>query len=564
MGCERMASTWRGLGEDVGGRIAGARMRCVNAFRGRGERRLLCSMRGRAGVFVVAVLTICLWQRSFWNNMSELDRTYQLEASSGLHQEIDFVYFFHFLGLFPVASERSASKLAYSRAGAEREIREHGDRLLTERGHSTRYGELGKSFLYLPSVWLNGWAQPPNIRTGAAVVFTTVLIVLFAVCWWLRRPLLGTLLVAFIGSNPFQLFEIYARHFQPSFFHPQGHDNIFPWLIITAVAILAVNLPLFTRRRLGPYCWVAPLLSGVLFALAAQLRTEPVAVAGAVAVCYAIAPRRRWWVRGAMIGLLFAALSLTGGAVRCWFRAKITEAERVVKDAGGHVYPGPRDFHHLFWHPLWVGLGDFDPEFEWRDGLSAEFAVPRLKEKYGVEVPTMVVQTAAGPKRVYKPWDEAGKYYRQPHELDHFGEVLRDDLLSRIGRRPFWYAGILWRRVIRVLSQTTPVRVAWGRHHLPVPFSGWLVLPILGLLIWARAWFHLRMLVLLGGTSATAILVYSGGNTPFYSTYHIASAAVACSVAVDFLLLRCLPAPAIRDREGASVQDRDGGPGSPT
>ena len=59
-------------------------------------------------------------------------------------------------------------------------------------------------------------------------------------------------------------------------------------------------------------------------------------------------------------------------------------------------------------------------------------------------------------------WDAAGKYYRTPYELPHYEEVIRDKVLGDIRRDPVWYLGILWKRAGRILTETSPVRLAAG------------------------------------------------------------------------------------------------------
>ncbi|GEM_PF-869721 len=513
------------------------RIRISTWLGGKEQRRLMLKPAARWSVLIVGLLLIGVWQNSFARSHEKLDRNYALRASSGIHQQTRLLYFLYFKGLFPVATEVPDEDLEKSLAGADSEIAENGDKLLTEVGHSTRYGELGKTYLYLPSIWRNGWDEEPNMRVASGTAFAVALMGLFLAFWLIRRPVLGTFLVIFIGSNPFQLFEIYGRQHVPTFWFPDGHDNIFCWVIITATAVLALNLPLFSSGQRKLYRWCAPVLTGILVATIGTLRSEPVALVGTAAFCYLfVAHKRSWPVRIGMLVVLLAAFSLTSRSWGSFFKGKIKAAEQVVEEAGGHVYPGPRDINHLFWHPIWVGLADFDLGTDWKDHKSSDFALPILKEQYDIEIPKIVVQKGTTFERAYKPWDEAGKFYRQAHELDHFGDVLRDDLIERIKKDPLWYPGILFRRSKRVLSESTPIRLAWGTSGITIPFSGWLVLPFLGLLVWCRSWVPLATILVLAGTSATAVAVFSGGNTAFYSTFHIAAMAAICSCAVEAIL----------------------------
>ena len=180
------------------------RLRISTWLAGKEQRRLMLKPAARWSVLIVGLLLIGLWQNSFARNHEQLDRRYALQASSGIHQQSRLLYFLHFKGLFPVATETPDEELEMSEAGADREIAEHGNRLLTEVGHSTRYGELGKAYLYLPSIWRNGWDQEPNMRVASGTAFAVALMGLFLAFWLLRRPVMGAFMVLFIGSNPFQ------------------------------------------------------------------------------------------------------------------------------------------------------------------------------------------------------------------------------------------------------------------------------------------------------------------------------------------------------------------------
>lgn len=487
------------------------------------QRRLLRTKRTRRLWLLAGCLFICIWQLTLALQPQRLDSRFLLTASSGIHAQTYFLYFYHYLGLFPIATEQSPQELEFSRAGAERQIADHGESLLTEWGHTTRYGELGKMFLYLPSIWLNGWKQRPNMRVANGFAFILSLLAVFVSFCKCRQPLLGALLVLFMGSNPFQLFELYGRQLQVSPGHPYGTDNVFGWVITTALFALALNLPLYRQRCPGWYQWAAPALTGLLVATVSQVRTEPVAVVAMAALSYLLLTRSSWAKRFALIAVLGATLVIGGKAWNSWFRTKIAQAEAVVQEANGHVYPGPRDFHHLFWHPIWVGLGDFDPRFAWRDKLAAEFVLPILKEKYGINYTGGF-------------WDQDQKFYRQIYELDHFGEVLRDDLVARIGSDPLWYAGILCKRAWRILTETSPLRLTATRGAVTLPMHGLLMLPVLGLLIWCRAWTYLAVLVLSCATSLTAFAVYSGHGTCLYSIYHLVVAALVVACLIEWLL----------------------------
>lgn len=486
------------------------------------QRRRLERPRVRLLLLVAGCVGIPLWQRSFAVRPERMDRRYALRASSGLQYPggiqtpTKFVYFFTYLGLYPVATELDESRLVMSRAGAEQVLREHGDTLIMETGHTIRSGQHGRIYVYLPDAWLKGAPRAPSVRACHGIVFVLALEALFVAFWWARRTLLGILLVAFLGSNPFQLLEVYGR------------ENIFGWPITTAAIVLALHVPfLFGERRPGRLAtWGAPVATGLLLATVRQVRPEPVVLILSALGLYATASALRWRVRLALVALLAASF---GGASKAWeahFARKYDQALEVVTAAGGHPYTGPRMGYNTPWDNIWEGLGDFDTKYgyAWSDAAAVAHARPVLLEKYGEEV--------AGDGY----WDDAKKYYKWPLETPHYNDVLRSKVLRDITHDPLWYLGILAQRAWRILTQTTPLRLAWGTVWVSLPMHGLLALPVLCLLAWARAWGLLKLVGFFVPLSLVALLVYSGKGMCYYSCYHVGVAAVVCALLFEGVL----------------------------
>ena len=439
---------------------------------------------------------------------------YRIRAATGVHEEARFVYFYHYLGLFPVASDRE--DLEYSRAGAERAFAEHGDGLVTELGYTVREGDLGKLFLYLPDVWLKGAPRDPDMRVANGAAFILALVALFAAFWWIRQPVLGLLVVGVLGSNPFQLAEVYTA------------NNVFGWPITAAIAMLALHLPLLGRRRPPRWLlWAAPVASGLALATIRQIRSEPVAIILSVALAYLAVAGVRWRVRLALVALLAVSFGAGLAGWSGWFDHKIAEAGRRVAAAGGHVYRGPRVQHHVFWHAVWCGLGDFGGKhgYVWGDWVAAQYAHETVAARYGLDVPRCVV----GELYDGGHWDAAGKFRKTHAEIPHYGEVLRDKVLHDVTHDPLWYLGVLARRAWRLLTETTPARLSIGWAALPIPTHGLLLLPVLGLLVWSRAWLLLKLVAFSLSLGATAFLIYSGRGTCYYSCTHLFVTAVLCA-----------------------------------
>jgi len=480
------------------------------------------SSRRRALTLAAGLLLIPIWQLSFYVDGERLDTRYHLWASTGLHSEHKFVYFLYYQGLFPVATEHAP--LEFGREAAESIVRDHGDTLLMEWRHTIRAGGLLGTFLHLPGAWLKGEPGTPSVRPCHAVAFTGALMALYLAFWWARMTLFGGVAAALLGSNPFQLFEVYGR------------ENVFGWPITAALLALAFCVPLLAERRAPRfYVWVAPVAAGALAGTARHIRIEAVPVLLSVLVACLFAPRQRWRTRVALAVLCAVSFVSVSNAWQAWFGHKRREALDVVTRADGHPYTYDRLTYHTFWPPIWSGLGDYGEKYgyAWHDGVAVHYALPILEERYGLKPKWSRVAHVLD-----EYWDADRKYYRSIVSVPPYHDILRDKVLGDIRRDPLWYAGVLARRVGRVFMETTPVRVGLGRHWLPVPAHGLLLLPVLALLVWARAWPMVRILCFTLPLSATTVAVFSGRGTCYYACYHIFVTAFLATRAVEWAAAR--------------------------
>ena len=231
--------------------------------------------RRRPLVLVVGLIAIVLWQSVFFRHGdpdTTLASPYRLGASGGrLTWQPEFVYFLYYLNLYPVTSI-SDSPREYSVEGARRLIAEQGHTLVMDRYWTVRYGELAKTYLYLPNVWWKGRPVRPHMLHANALGFTLALLALYAGFWRARQSVMGALLVLLIGSNPFQVDSVYAN------------NNVFGWPITVTVLMLGLHLSFMRDRppRLVAAIVVA-LASGAILGTVRQVRTEPTLVILAVA-----------------------------------------------------------------------------------------------------------------------------------------------------------------------------------------------------------------------------------------------------------------------------------------
>jgi hypothetical protein len=472
------------------------------------------------------------WQVSIAR--TDLPATYTLKASSGVHDEDKFVYFLYYKNLFPVASTDAGlnlsfyfdnhhvrsepDRLDYSRDGAQRLLDTRGNTLVMEWGHTIRFGGWLATYLYLPDVWRLGSPQHAEMRVTNGLAFICALAALFVSCWVSRVRIFGAVLVALIGSNPFQLFEVYRR------------ENIFGWAITMFCLVSALLIPIMSGRARWSYGWAAVVACGLALGTVFEIRSEYAAMLLAAIVAFASAPNVRWPERVALVAALVVTFVATTSAWGHYFDHKWEEARAVVVRAGGHPYPGPRSGSHQLWGSVWAGLGDFDDKYghHWNDNDGTAFVQRQVKAKYGEDLPWWFGATGKPERTAEDYYDQARLYYRHPIHSVHAMDVVRDDFVNRVSHDPVWYLSILGRRVGRVLTQTSPVQISMAPGRaLQLPLNGYIALLVLLGALALRDRFALTVLTCSLPLSATALAIYSGGNTPYYGVYHLCAIALA-------------------------------------
>lgn len=471
---------------------------------------------------------LVIWQYSIFR--TNQPATYRVDAT-GLMNDDRFVYFLYYLNLYPMASTRAGRNfefyfddrehpvepdtLDYSQDGARRLLASDGDTLVTEWGHSIRTGNYLQTYLYLFDAWRLGTARQAEVRIANGAAFVAGLALVLVSSWSIRLTGLGILLVALMGSNPFQVYEAYRR------------ENIFSWPITTFCLTLAVMLPILTGRvKWRWYAVAAAVASGGILATVLQIRPENGSMVVSVVAALLLNPAASIRHRARDV-VVFVTVLLSGLVLwNSYFDRKFAETEAVVRAAGGHVYTGPRDVSHPFWDRLWGGLGDFDEKYgySFAEPVQNAYIAPILQQEYGESLPWWWGPKAEREATDY--FDTARIYYRQPLQTPHAQEVLRDKVLRDITHDPLWYLGILAKRLRRVLTQTTPVRLYAGDGEVPILFPGWFAVLVAAAAAVRRDGTGLRLLLFSLAPSLTAVLLYSGNNTPHYGVYHIVAAAL--------------------------------------
>jgi hypothetical protein len=500
----------------------------------------------RRFVLLAGIVAIVAWQMSFTRLDTKLDRSYVMGAASGMHNDQMFMYFFWYANLFPVASTLQYIPCDYrctpkqESQGAGEMSKEAADRVITQQPQTlvmdvswTWYaGDRGKIFLYWLDTWLKGAPWKPSVKPFHRLSFIAALAALFASFWWIRRPWMGALAVVLLGSNPFQLWEVH------------GNDNVFGWSITTAILILAIHLPLLVDKRWSPRALLLwPIATGIILGTIRTFRSEPMPIILAVLLTYAqvgIAidgkARAVWLRRAALVVLFFATFSFTDKTWTRYFNAKNDQARTFLTRVGGHPFPGPMRMYHHFWHPVWCGLGDFDTTkgYKWDDFSALAYAKPILVNQYHEYVPS---GSFAAPRTPEEWWDDGGFYKRLPYDIPHYNDIIRDKVVGDIKSDPMWYARIIAKRVERVLTEPTPVRITWNKDWITLPgeslFSGKAFVPLLFLCLFTRARLFAKILVFTLPTCVTAIIVFSGRGIAWYGIFHIFTVTVLGALLIE-------------------------------
>lgn len=504
------------------------------------------------GATVVGVLALMAWQLSLFR--TDLQPTHDPKVT-GLHSQDRFIYFLYYRNLFPVATLESGldwyfsyspdwippqpSRLEYSPAGADRQLTEHGASLVQEWGATIRSENHLQTYLFLPDAWRRGSPQLAETRLTNAAVFMLALAGLFVAFAASQRWALGAFLVVLIGSNPFQIFAAYRE------------ENIKSWPITMFCVAAGLMAPLIAGRSLrGGTRATIVVAIGLLFATSAQIRTETITTLLGVIVVLLTLWEMPWRAR---VGLAALTLVSFGVGLLSWtafFDHKIEEARQVVRQAGGHVYEGPLEGHHILWASLWPGLGDFDRTHGYALGDAAPIAYlePLLKSRFNEDIAWWWgVSRKSSPRRPSDFYDADHLYYKYPFDAPNTAVLLREKVLSDIAHDPLWYLGILSKRAWRILGETTPVQVfLTPRAVIRIPFHGLMAVMVLLAACWKREWVALRLLILSLPLSLIPLGITSAAGFTYFSIYHLIAAAVLLAWVASWARTRARRSPAPR------------------
>jgi hypothetical protein len=469
-------------------------------------------------------------QTALWG----FDREYREGTALGLCADVrSFFLFFYYLDQLPVgAIGVGAQPHPFTDAATRQLIRQSGSLFRNDFSrpcNTARYGDLGKVFLFWAAAILSGNPFPPSVVPATALVFVAGLCAVLIGFWRAGYATLGLLIVVFVGSNPFQIFEVYAR------------ENVFSLPISSALLVLGAHVRLMTDgRRIDRWAWPTAALTGVFLASVREIRTDSALLALAVPGIYLTVRGSPWRRRLALVAVFAACGLLTARAWQGYFETKYAEAQDFVRIAGGQPYTGPRAQHHPVWHNVFTGLGDFDTDkgYRWDDRIAYAYAAPILHSRYHLNY-----TYPKGGFYFEESYDQTRENLVSPQDLPEYVEIIREKVIGDVLGDPGWYLGILGRRLLAIMSQTTPIGVWIGPWWVKAPFSGWLVVPTLIGVVVARRAFLAKLLLFSFPLSLSALLVFCGPGSTYYAIFHILTLCVWIQLLIEAVKSRAARSP---------------------
>ncbi|MBN1274288.1 MAG: hypothetical protein JXB26_18665 [Candidatus Aminicenantes bacterium] len=455
-------------------------------------------------IIVSLVGFIIIWQL-FFVRKSDLNSDIGLNSASGVHDQALFSYGLYYWGLFPAYPLRSvlpeefqSDDLFYSREGADRIMEEYGSSLRMESRHTILYGELGKNYLPYFHALIQGSPKNVSFKPANAAFFILSLVLLLVVFWRMGKGIMGIILCLILGSYPFQIFEVYYN------------ENVFGYYISMAILMTGLFLPFIFKKSLK--LWIALVscaTAGIIFAALFTIRTEPLMVSGAVFLILLLHSERPFLQRAGLLVLLILVFLAGEFVFSSYFESKFREAAGIVAEKGGEVFKGRRAEHHVFWHSLWIGLGDFDDKYGilWADSYGLAYAKPILIQKYG--------------KKVLKDLDHTSLYENPIFTHPDYGPIIRDKFIKGITHDPGWYLGILMKRILRIVKDSKNSRIWLFGWSVPTVIPGVFSFFVFIMLLFLKRWEYVKLMFFPLTTALVPLLVYSEGGMTSYFIGHL-------------------------------------------
>lgn len=450
-------------------------------------------------VLIVAVNGFIYLKRHDRNFISKEKRR-ELTTGLGHNFAREFVYFYYYTNRFPIAI--SDFNPEYSKEAATKYLTDSTESMLMEYKHWVRYGNHARILCYMPNAIVRGSPENPSVNLFNSIVFVTSLILLFLGFRKAGKPVLAIIIILLVNSSSFYQYEIFLN------------NNIFGLAACVFMMLTGILAPYIFGRRADKISLLLVILTGVIIAFFGSVRGE-ISVIVISGILILITINANWLKRLLHIGLLLGTFFVTQLLIESYFSNKYRETHSFLTENGGHPYNGLTTGNHPFWHPMFCGLGDFDEKYGyvWHDTVAYNYALPILNKEYGYDF------QFNGKYQLDQYYDNEKKYYRKLDEMPEYEEICKKKILSDIADDPLWFIEILIKRCGRILS-----------HTLPFPYAGFLIIPLLIVLIVSKNRNYLILLLSSLPLSLTSFAIFSGGNNTFISFFPILSIAISICI----------------------------------
>lgn len=442
------------------------------------------------------------------------------DATGFIHNSASkFFYFNYFLDQYPLYSKKPIKD--FSEEGARKLLSESGPDLLMEYGYWTRLGEHFRNNLYFFKSFFTRSAENPSIIPFNIFIFFITLVGLYYAFARNGKPLLGLILVVLFGSSPFLRHEIFLR------------ENVFGLMVLISLQILIINVKFVFNKKVNSYLiFLLPVLTGVLIGIGDQIRTESKILIFSAIFIYLFAGNTKIRNRLFMILLVCYSYIFTHNYIQNYYQLKIQKAKKTLVKYNGTSYTGPIIPSHNLWHPLACGLGDHDSKygFEWKDLWSYKLFLPKYNQKYGTNY-----QMNKG-YILNDYYNNEPFYPKKPELLPGYEEIVKEYTLNKIKSDPLWYGSIMIKRVWTILWNTSPVRMSVSIFDLPIPFNGLLALFIFIIFVLNKLWVPAKLIFYTLPFTATPLIIYSGRNSTYLTSYHIFAFGIILYMILNHLL----------------------------
>jgi hypothetical protein len=461
------------------------------------------------------VLTIAIIAWHYWPYMAapltrpeELRDAPRVSGSTSIHDPYLYDYGVRYWGLLPaystyVEANRSDSSL-FTEDMAERVLIERGN-TIQMRSFTLQCGERMVKAMKYPLSLITPRDQPLSHKSVMGGCFVLGLAIMTLSLWRYAPFPLCVFLPLMLCSSTFIAGDIFWG----------GKTLTTP--IIGAIYTIALLAPVVFDRELRTRSLLlrmAALSAAVVFLMG--IRNTVLPVMGAALLIILSYRRRPIWMRvllGVCLLLFYAGFSKRFDR---WWDQTYEETHSAVEAVGGIPYRGTLQSHHQVWHPIFVGLADFDTKYgvRWADGQAWSLAARDMKAA-GMEIEAGTEGHAARDSR--------------------YPDLIRARTIKMIRQDPKWYATILLKRIQKILWENEDPKLNTGIACFSLPLTPLLFTALLLLLLLFRAHGHMKTLIVAATTATVPLLCTTYINRQLISVVHLVAAAIALTIVYRLL-----------------------------